>query len=214
MVMKAKNILRPLLAALALMLAFSDTPQARRSGQNEAIPETPGLAGQLLVAAPKMRDPRFVETVIFMVEHDSSGAMGLIINREIGHGPLIKILQGIGIKDVDDKGVMVNLHYGGPVQPAYGFILHSPDYQDENTITVTPDVAMSGGDLILRALNERIGPANSLIMLGYAGWGPGQLENEMKRNDWIIIEDPGDLLFDTDVKDKWKKAMSRQTLDL
>lgn len=165
------------------------------------------LTGQLLVAAPDMADPRFAETVIYIIRHDRDGAMGLIINREMGSGPFSLFLESLG---VDSKGALpgdVHLQYGGPVEPGRGFVLHSDDFMVDSSQRVAEGLALSVGTDILGALAQGKGPRHWLIMLGYAGWGPGQLEGEMARDDWLTAPADPTLIFSKDQEGVWKRAM-------
>jgi putative transcriptional regulator len=166
------------------------------------------LAGHLLVAAPKMADPRFVHTVIYMVEHNADGAMGLVINRVIGRGPIAEFLKGFGIDAKPGLGA-IDLHYGGPVDRRRGLILHTGDYQDETTRVVDDTFAMTAELGVLRAMGRGEGPRRLLFALGYSGWAPGQLENEMARDDWVLAPADEELIFDEDVASKWERAMAK-----
>jgi putative transcriptional regulator len=179
--------------------------------------EFDSLAGQLLVATPEMGDPRFSKTVIVMVRHDHTGALGLVINKLIGSSTLADLLAGFG-EDGHDIADIIAINYGGPVQPLVGLSLHSPDFASEGTTTVNDYLSMSSGVEVLKAMAEDQGPRNILFMLGYAGWGPGQLEGELQRRSWaiapadeafIFIQDPG-----TGGDEKWKKALDRMQIDL
>ena len=179
--------------------------------------EFDSLAGQLLVATPEMGDPRFSKTVIVMVRHDHTGALGLVINKLIGSSTLADLLAGFG-EDGHDIADIIAINYGGPVQPLVGLSLHSPDFASEDTTTVNDYLSMSSGVEVLKAMAEDQGPRNILFMLGYAGWEPGQLEGELQRRAWavapadeafIFIQDPG-----TGGDEKWKKALDRMQIDL
>lgn len=165
------------------------------------------LTGQLLIAAPEMGDSRFAETVIYIVRHDHDGAMGLIVNRELGSGPFSLFLETIG---VDPEGALpgdVHIQYGGPVEPGRGFVLHSDDFMADSSQRVAKGLALSVGTDILGELAQGKGPRQWLIMLGYAGWGPGQLEGEMARSDWLTAPADPALIFSKDQESVWKRAM-------
>ena len=137
------------------------------------------LTGQLLIAAPGIGDPRFDGAVIYMIHHDKDGAVGLAINRPVGQHKLAELLEALG---QDAKGVgdaSERVFAGGPVQPEIGFVLHTSDYKDDRTIAVDARFAVTSDTKILRAIAAGKGPKKSLIVFGYAGWGPGQLEDEM-----------------------------------
>ena len=136
------------------------------------------LTGQLLVATPEMRDPRFVETVIYMVKHSSEGAFGLVINRPLAKGPVEDLLKGFGMDSSGAKGEII-VHYGGPVSPSAGFVLHSDDVLLEESAKVANGIAMTSDPKLIEAMAQGKGPRQSLFILGYAGWAPGQLEGEL-----------------------------------
>ena len=167
---------------------------------------TPFLAGQLLVATRKLGDPRFAHTVIYMVDHDAKGAMGLIVNRAYGVGPLDKLLKGFGIEDGDVAGT-IRLHYGGPVDTGQGFVLQSSDFEGPGTRVVNKEVAITTKLEVLKAIAKGEGPKRSLFALGYAGWGPGQLEGEIARDDWVTAPADQDLIFSDDLESTWERAI-------
>ena len=164
------------------------------------------LAGQFLVASPKMPDPRFARTVVYMVSHGEEGAMGLVVNRSYGEGPLKLLLEGFGVEG-PKANETVTLQYGGPVEPGRGFILHSVDYNGPSTQTLPGDVALSTGTDILKALAAGEGPRRRLFLLGYAGWGPGQLEGEVARDDWLISPAEERLIFSEHPEQVWDEAL-------
>lgn len=168
----------------------------------------PYLAGQLLVAAPKLGDPRFTETVIYMVRHNADGALGLVVNRPLGSGPMDKFFEGFGL-DTEGAEGSIRIHYGGPVSPGTAFVLHSPDYSGPGTTRVPNGLAMSTQLNVLKAISEGKGPKQSLIVFGYAGWGAGQLEGEMARDDWLTAPAEDALIFSADPEGVWDKAMAK-----
>lgn len=172
----------------------------------EHVAGAASLAGQFLVASPKMPDPRFAHTVVYVVSHGDDGAMGLVVNRTFGKGPLKVLLQGFGIEKTRAKET-VTLHYGGPVEQGRGFILHSQDYNGPSTQTLQGQVALSTGMDILKALAMGGGPRHRLFLLGYAGWGPGQLEGEIARDDWLISPADERLIFSEDPEKVWEEAL-------
>ncbi|MBT4769024.1 MAG: hypothetical protein HOO00_00655 [Rhodospirillaceae bacterium] len=171
------------------------------------------LSGKLLVATPHMSDPRFARSVVFILRHDIEGAMGLIINRQIGSGPLLKFLKGLGVEDTQAQGD-ITLYYGGPMEPYLTLMLHSSDYAIAETLTIDGIAAMSGGLEVLKAVSEGKGPNKYIFTLGYAGWGSGQLEHELQGNSWVVVPADEEILFDGDVEEKWERAYSRRKIDL
>ena len=172
----------------------------------------PYLAGQLLIAMPGMKDPRFEKAVIFMCAHNSDGAMGLVVNRALGSLTFPDLLDQLGI-DTLNTGEQINVHFGGPVESGRGFVLHSRDYLQEATMVVDNDVAMTATVEILKTIADGDGPRQSLLALGYSGWGPGQLDSEIKSNGWLHVASDSDLVFGADLEDKWERAMGKIGVD-
>ncbi len=174
--------------------------------------DTPYLAGQLLIAMPGMKDPRFEKAVIFMCAHNSDGAMGLVVNRALESLTFPDLLEQLGIDSLDTSD-QINVHFGGPVESGRGFVLHSRDYLQEATMVVDNDVALTATVDILKAIADGDGPRQSLLALGYAGWGPGQLDSEIKSNGWLHVAADSELVFGVNLKDKWEQAMSKIGVD-
>jgi putative transcriptional regulator len=176
-------------------------------------PETVSLTGQLLIAAPTIGDPRFAHTVILMVRHDSQGAFGIVINRPVGEGSIASLLEGAG-EDISGVSGSVKIFAGGPVQQELGFVVHSAEYHLDETLDVDGRVAMTANRQVLRDIGRNLGPVKSLFALGYAGWGPGQLEGELAHHDWFTTPAEPRLIFDDDRANLWEEAMARRTRDL
>lgn len=170
-------------------------------------------AGQLLVATPEMRDPRFAEAVIYMVKHNSEGAMGLVINRPMAKGPVKDLLQGFGIENEDAKGEII-IHYGGPVSANIGFVLHSDDVMLDNSERVKDGIAMTVDPKLIEAMARGTGPRESLVLFGYAGWAPGQLEGELEAGAWHVVPADKTLVFSKEADKKWQQAMDRRRISL
>jgi putative transcriptional regulator len=174
------------------------------------MPQPGSLAGQLLIAAPAMNDPRLAETVILMVRQDKTGAFGIVINRPVEERSLASLLEAMGVNDAAARG-SVRIFAGGPVEPAIGFVLHSADYHRPETLAIDGHVALTSSAAILRDIGHGVGPAKLLLAFGYAGWAPGQLEAEMASHDWFTeLEDPK-LVFDDDRAIVWKEALERRS---
>jgi putative transcriptional regulator len=176
-------------------------------------PRHDSLAGQLLIAAPNMPDPRFYQTVILMVRHDRDGALGIVINRPVQERSLASLLQALGGDDVPAAGT-IRIFAGGPVQPEIGFVVHSTDYRRPETLIINARVAMTSSREILRDIASKQGPKQSLVAFGYAGWGAGQLESELERRAWFTAPDDLGLIFEHDRDKVWDEAMKRRTQDL
>jgi putative transcriptional regulator len=179
----------------------------------EEAPTYSSLAGQLLVAAPGMGDPRFYHTVILVVRHDRNGALGIVINRPVEDRSLASLLEALGEKNAEVAG-SVRIFAGGPVQPEVGFVLHSPDYHRPETLDIDGRVAMTSSAQILRDIGKRQGPNKSLIAFGYAGWKSDQLEGELRQGAWVTAADDEKLIFDEDRDKLWEEAMKHRTQDL
>ena len=176
-------------------------------------PEIASLTGQLLIAAPTIGDPRFAHTVILMVRHDSQGAFGIVINRPVGESSIASLLEAAG-EDLSGISGNVRIFSGGPVQQELGFVVHSVEYRLDETLEVDGRVAMTANRQVLRDIGHNQGPVKSLFALGYAGWGPGQLEGELARHDWFTTPAEPRLIFDDDRASLWEEAMARRTRDL
>ena len=161
------------------------------------------LTGQMLVATPEMKDPRFAESVIYMVKHDSKGAMGLAVNKPLAKTELNELLRGFGVEAKNLKRE-ITIHYGGPVSTRQGFLLHSDDFFVAATNKIANGIAISTDSEMLEALARGYAPRQSLFMLGYAGWAPGQLEAELKMNSWYVIPSDKALIFSDDADKKWR----------
>ncbi len=166
-------------------------------------------AGELLVATPRMRDPRFRKTVILLVRHDDSGTFGLVVNRVLGKLKLSAALERLGLKVPGGAGEIV-LHYGGPVRPQVGFVVHSTEQKIKPAYRVNDKVAVSLLDKFLRAISVGKRPRQTVFAVGYAGWAPGQLEGEMRRGDWFTAPADEDILFDDRQDTKWARALRRR----
>jgi putative transcriptional regulator len=178
-----------------------------------AAEQSTDLTGQLLVATPEMRDPRFAEAVIYIVKHDAEGTLGLIINRPLAKGPIEDLLKGFGMDSSGVTGEII-IHYGGPVSPRAGFVLHSDDVLLENSTQVANGIAMTADPKLIEAIGHGKGPRQSLLMLGYAGWAPGQLEAEIKLGSWFVVSGDKGLIFGKDADRKWTQAMDKRKIPL
>ena len=171
------------------------------------------LTGQLLIAMPGMMDPRFQRTVIYMCAHNEDGAMGLVVNRLFGSVTFEDLLEQLEL-EVEEPVTNMPVHYGGPVESGRGFVLHSTDYVREGTLVVDDDVALTATIDILRAISEERGPRRNILLLGYAGWGPGQLDAEIQANGWLNVPCDESLLFDPDLETKWERSIAKLGVSL
>lgn len=170
------------------------------------------LTGQLLVAMPGIGDSRFDKTVIYLCAHSEEGAMGLVINQEIDSLTFPDLLEQLGINP-DPAAVQIRVQFGGPVESGRGFVLHSPDYVQDGTLVVDNSIALTATVDILRAIADGEGPEKTMLALGYAGWGPGQLDTEIRSNGWLHVPADNDLVFGVDLDSKWERAMTKIGID-
>jgi putative transcriptional regulator len=206
----------------AFLLAAGITLGAALPGSDYTPPAKTQAAdpppGTLLIASETMADPRFSHAVILILSHDADGAFGVVINRPLEEKPIADILaaadDGKGGKAGAGITGTIRVFAGGPVQPELGFVIHSPNYKGEGTLTVPNIVAMTPTTDVLRDIGHQKGPAKYFFALGYAGWGAGQLEDEIQHHDWFST--PGDpkLIFDDDRGELWQRALARRTQDL
>lgn len=178
---------------------------------NDATPEPEAeeidLTGQLLIAMPGMGDERFDHSVVFICAHSDEGAMGLIVNKPTDDLVLGDLLDQLDI-DRTPQTPKMRVHFGGPVEHGRGFVLHSRDYvSDISSMEIGEDFAMTATLDILEALSKGGGPGRAILSLGYAGWGPGQLESELSMNGWLTCEADPDLVFGDNNRDKWRQAL-------
>jgi len=171
------------------------------------------LEGKLLIALPGIGDPRFEKSVIYMCAHSGEGAMGIIINKPVGgltfHDLMTKLELKIGARTPNFP-----ILFGGPVETGRGFVLHSGDYESSDaTLPVSEDVSLTATLDILRAMADGRGPERAIFALGYAGWNPGQIEDEIRRNGWIHCDSDSTLLFDAEFDAKWVIALRKLGID-
>ena len=168
------------------------------------------LTGQLLVAMPQMQDPRFARSVVYLCAHgEDAGAMGIVVNKTIDALTVDELYAHLKIEPAVRANRPQPVHFGGPVDPGRGFVLHSADYREEGTLEVGREFAMTTTLDILRAMGKGEGPRQCLLALGYAGWGPGQLDAEIQANGWLSVAADADLVFDPDDDSKWTRALAK-----
>lgn len=173
------------------------------------------LTGKVLIAMPGMSDPRFQRSVVLICAHSDDGAMGLVLNRplpEIDFGDLLEQLE----IEADNGARLIEVRFGGPVEPGRGFVLHNvPEHGNdpEGRLRIGQDLAMTTTRDILEDLAHGDGPESAVLVLGYAGWGPGQLEDEMLQNGWLVGDSAEELIFGDDHDVKWQAALRAQGID-
>ncbi len=169
--------------------------------------QTLDLTGQLLIAMPGMTDQRFSRAVIFICKHNVEGAMGLVINRPCRKPDISAFMENLAI-EITTELHETSIFIGGPVQRQRGFVLHSPHpTQGQDTLFVTDGIMLSNNRALLRHIAHGKGPKSWLIALGYSGWGPGQLETELKANAWLSVKADEVLVFSQNAQSKWENAL-------
>ncbi len=170
------------------------------------------LTGKLLAAMPGMQDPRFTRSLILMCSHSDDGAMGIIVNRAMNDFTFPDLLDKVGI--AANTPAEIKLHYGGPVEPGRGFILHQSGYDAKAAVLeIAGGFQMSATLDVLEALANGTGPRPALLALGYAGWGPRQLEGEIADNAWLTLDGLPDIVFAADTSTKWAAALRYSGVD-
>lgn len=174
---------------------------------------TPGsLRDHFLIAMPGLNDSSFAHSVTYICEHSEQGAMGVVINMAT---PMLlkEIFEQMALSDQSDQGEQIVMS-GGPVQPERGFVLHSPDTKWQSTLEISPEISLTASRDIIVALAEGHGPKHSLIALGYAGWGEGQLEAEIAANSWLTVPANKNIIFDTPLERRWAAAAQALGIDV
>ncbi|MBU6397393.1 MAG: YqgE/AlgH family protein [Rhodospirillales bacterium] len=170
------------------------------------------LTGQVLLAMPAMRDPRFSQSVIFICAHNEDGAMGLVLNRALNKPRFGDLMQQLGVKPHPPQRALP-VGQGGPVEDHRGFVLHSAEWMAEGSLEVDGTHVLSASMEVLQAVASGGGPAQARLLLGYAGWGAGQLEEEICQNSWLTTNADNDILFDTAYQTKWQRALAKLKID-
>ena len=164
------------------------------------------LTNQFLIAMPSLQDGGFEKSVVYICQHDRDGAMGLLINKTCDT-QLSDLLEYLSIEDHDLKQDQ-SVFFGGPVHPENGFVIHYPVGRWRTSLNVTNTVGVTTSKDILIAMANNEGPQHAFLALGYAGWEPGQLEEEIKDNLWLVTPAQSDIIFDTPITQRWQKAFS------
>lgn len=176
-------------------------------------PDHPSLEGHFLIAMPGMSDERFQRSVVYVCAHSPQGAMGFIINKAqpLSFPELLTQLEIVESEDdirLPQKGNEISVCQGGPVEMGRGFVLHSGDYDSESTVAVEDNVSLTPTLDILKSISRGIGPRSAVMVLGYSGWGAGQLEDEIVSNGWLTCPADAELIFDRRLDDKYNRALA------
>ncbi len=195
---------RVLEAHIPAMASRDTSPQ---SGSDRGF-----LTGQLLIAMPAMNDPRFTRTVIYLCAHTTEGAMGLVLNRPVVKPTFEDLLRQLKVEPMPPQRD-IRLCAGGPVENGRGFVLHTADWTGDGSLLVNSGMALTASLDVLKVIAEGGGPRECLLALGYAGWGPGQLDREIQQNAWLSAPADETLLFDNGHDTKWRRAMGKLNID-
>jgi putative transcriptional regulator len=170
------------------------------------------MTGRLLIAMPGMRDIRFQKSVVYVCAHTAEGAMGLVVNKTLDSLTLPELMSHLKIPAaIEAPGGKV--HFGGPVETARGFVLHSSDYVEDSTMVIGDEFALTATLDVLRAIGRGQGPRQSLMALGYASWSPGQLDSEIQANVWLQGAADEALVFEVEDDSKWERAIAHLGID-
>ena len=175
--------------------------------------ESNSLAGHLLIAMPSMLDPNFSQTVTYICEHSDQGALGLIINRPLDID-LGEIFAQLELTDPDAAIAGNPVLQGGPVHRERGFVIHETEQNWENSMTVQDSIKVTTSKDILVAMANGRGPKRATVALGYAGWGAGQLEEEILANSWLNTPASSQIIFDTPFEQRWKQSAQLLGIDM
>ena len=200
-------------ALLIVLATAAGVAPTRRPSDPPASPAPSSTQGQLLVATQSLGDPRFAQSVVYMLRHDATGALGLVVNRPIATVPLARILESLG-RDHEGATGDLRVHYGGPVEPGRGFVLYTGEWVTGDSQVVQDGIAVTSDPKVFDALARGAGPRRVLFAAGYAGWAPGQLEAEIDGGFWIVVSADEALIFDDDAGSKWERATQRRRLTL
>jgi putative transcriptional regulator len=190
----------------SIRLNSSSSPQARHVAQG-------WLEGQLLVATPQVKGDMFAQSVIYLFVHNEEGAMGLVLNKPLDQIQTSEVLDQLGIEAGPQMRPLPVLH-GGPVEEQRGFLLHSGDYASDTSLRAENGLSVTASAAILKAIAQGRGPHHRLLLLGYAGWGAGQLEAEMEQNSWISVPATPELVFHEEPDELWSLAAGSLGIDM
>jgi len=174
--------------------------------KSELLEGNSPFKNRILISMPSLEFDIFNKTIIYICAHSDAGAMGIVLNQKFKEMNFFDLFKQLDLPETELK-VEPNVHFGGPVEVGRGFVLHSTDFICDDTVKVDTNLGVTGTTDILKAIATGEGPNKSIFALGYAGWGPEQLEQEIYNNNWLIIDADDDLIFDTDLHNKWEKAL-------
>lgn len=178
----------------------------------KSAPES--LAGHVLIAMPQLMDPFFTRSVVYICSHDQHGAMGLILNKFMPHMSFRDLFMQLKIDKAEESILNHPVHFGGPVETMRGYVLHSNDYRRPDTLALDPDIWLTNTVEIMRDIALNVGPQKTLVTLGHAGWGAGQLEKELAQNGWLHVKADLNLVFATKPEKQWETALGKLGITL
>lgn len=170
------------------------------------------LTGHLLIAMPSMSDPRFAQSVIYLCAHTLEGAMGLVLNRPVAKPSFEELLRQLKVDPIPPVR-QIRMYAGGPVENGRGFVLHTADWTGDGSLRVDDTVALTASLDVLKVIAEGSGPRECLLALGYAGWGPGQLDREIQENAWLSVPSDEALVFGGGHDTQWRRALAKLNVD-
>ena len=184
------------------------------ASRNPPVPPSPDhfLTGQILIAMPSMADERFAKAVIYLCAHTAEGAMGLVLNRPVVRPTFDELLEQLKVDPVPAVR-QIRMCAGGPVENGRGFVLHTADWTGDGSLRVDESVALTASLDVLKAIAEGAGPRECLLALGYAGWGPGQLDREIQDNAWLSVSADEALVFGGGHDTHWRRALAKLNVD-
>ncbi|HJP10034.1 MAG TPA: YqgE/AlgH family protein [Arenicellales bacterium] len=175
----------------------------------------PGLVNQFLIAMPELQDPNFSRTVTLICQHDANGALGVVINRPMEQLTLQDILDQFDLSSpASDSPIGAPVYLGGPVQQQLGLVLHEGIGEWGSTLKISDELGLTSSRDILESMSTAQGPNHALLTLGYAGWGAGQLEDEIQDNAWLSVEADCEIIFRTPPKERWQAAAAKIGVDI
>ena len=182
--------------------------------RNPIVQQSPNsfLTGQLLIAMPAMADERFAQSVIYLCAHTPEGAMGLVLNRPVARPTFEELLKQLKVDPIPPARE-IRMYAGGPVDSGRGFVLHTADWTGDGSLMVDDGVALTASLDVLKVIAEGSGPRECLLALGYAGWGPGQLDRELQENAWLPVPADEALVFGGDHGTQWRRALAKMKID-
>jgi len=176
------------------------------------IDESAFLTGQLLIAMPSLSDPRLAQSVIYLCAHTGDGAMGIVVNRPLKRPSFDDLLRQLDVEPLPPAR-RIRLCSGGPVDNSRGFVLHTADWTGDGSLRVDEALALTASLDVLKEIARGGGPREGVLALGYVGWGPGQLDEEIQQNTWLSAPADENLLFDTNHDTKWRRALAKLRID-